>query len=178
MQRYRTIKICDMAEASLIKNEVLKFINEKMSGIDIGTQGMPIFDNVISVDKYLHEKGVVHLKGDARKLNWFKDNVLDYVFSSHCYEDITLEEKPAVLREWARVIHTNGYLLLYLPDECAYRAYCKKVGSAHNSAHKDINFGIQTVRDIVKNHCSNILKEIYAIEKHASYSFFLVYRKL
>ena len=178
MEHVRIVKISTLSETTRIKKEALKFIDESMNGLDIGTQGMPIFDSTISMDLRNSKKGVVNLRGDARNLKWFNDGVFDYVFSSHCFEDMRPEEKPAVLKEWARVVQKGGYVLLYLPDEQAYRAYCKKAGTLNNAAHTDKNFSINTVRDIVKEHCFNILEEIYAIEKHEPYGFFLVYRKI
>lgn len=54
-----------------------------------------------------------NLTGDAANLFWFKDNILDYIFSSHLLEH--LERPEAAIKEWFRVLKPGGYLVLYLP---------------------------------------------------------------
>ena len=166
------------AESGRIKEEVRKFINEKMNGLDIGSGGAPIFIQSISLDKKFEGRlsNLIQLKGDARDLYWFKDEVLDYVFSSHCLEDFSDKEKPGILKEWTRVIKIKGYLILYLPNEQKYREYCNRQNAERNVNHKDINFDIFKLR-LITNTMPN-LKEIYSIEHHESYSFFTVYRKM
>lgn len=166
-------------EAFLIRDEVLKFIKKDMNGLDIGSGGAPIIPQAISMNFVTgHFTDNVQLRGNAKNLEWFKDGCLDYVFSSHCFEDFLPEEKTSVFREWVRVLKKGGKLLLYLPDEQTYRNYCALVGSQRNLDHTDSTFSLNTLRRLVQDNCKDIVKEVYTIEHHATYSFFVVYEKI
>jgi len=171
------IKIRHMGEINKIEEEAKKFITPQMNGIDIGTGGVPILLQSISIDfNYPGQYSeLVQLKGDAKNLYWFKDNCMDYVFSSHCFEDIEPANKVATFKEWLRVIKVGGIMLLYLPDERIYREYNKAHGAIPNGAHKDANFNIDTMRNIAKQFP---IKEIYSIPNHGDYCFFIVFQKL
>jgi ubiquinone/menaquinone biosynthesis C-methylase UbiE len=81
--------------------------------------------------------------GDARNLYWFRDNVLDYVFSSHLLEDF--EDIETVLREWLRVLKVGGHLILFCPDEKIFRGQ----GFGYNPHHKHQDFSIEFVEKIL-----------------------------
>jgi predicted SAM-dependent methyltransferase len=152
-----------------------KYINKEMNGIDIGSGGAPIFVNTISMDrKNGHWSELVQLHGDAKSLYWFKDGVMDYVFSSHCFEDFLEEEKPSVLKEWVRIIRPGGFLILLLPDERKYRDYCAARNTKPNGAHKDPDFSMDKVSKIVSTHTPNLI-ELERGEVSA-YSFIMVYQ--
>ena len=81
----------------------------KGSGIDVGAGFWPL-PNSISVDSH-RGPGLGKIVAD------FKDNSLDYVFSSHCLEHI--EYWQAALNEWIKKLKPNGVIFLYLPHpEC------------------------------------------------------------
>jgi predicted SAM-dependent methyltransferase len=115
------------------------------AGVDLGSGGDPVVPTAISVDlppeefnAYLavdFQRGPMHLRGDARKLHWFADGVLDYVYSSHLLEDFPLEEWSAILREWCRVVRPGGYLVLLLPERERFRA-AVAAGQPDNVAHR------------------------------------------
>lgn len=171
-----TIKIRWMGETGKIEKEALKFISPEMNGLDIGSGGAPILLQAIGIDREYPApySEYVHLKGDAGDLYWFKNNCMDYIFSSHCLEDF--EDKAEVLREWIRVLKEGGLLLLYLPDEKIYRELCKKRGQPNNLAHKDAEFSLKKLRKIVED--NNLpIDEIYCLESHGEYCFFIVYTK-
>lgn len=122
------------------------------NGLDLGFGGSPISPSAICVDR---EEGHIersnhpcpsptHLVGDAADLYWFRDGVLDYVFSSHCIEDF--EDTAVVLKEWLRVIKPGGHLVLYAPDQKVYEEHCRKDGSLPNGAHKHPDFGLEFVK--------------------------------
>jgi len=166
-----------VGETHHIVQEVLKFINKDMNGLDLGSGGLPVIPQAISVD-YLN--GIytdnVQLRGNVANLYWFKDDIMDYVFSSHCLEDFEHPNKIIALREWIRVVKPGGLILLYLPDEQRFRAYCGGIG---NPNHKDEFFSIKTMREIIEHPViRGTVEEIYAIEEHQAYSFFIVLRKL
>ena len=71
------------------------------------------------------------LIGYANNLKWFKDDVLDYVFSSHLLEHMA--DISGTLKEWLRVLKPGGRIVLYLPLEGHYPS----VGEpGANSDHK------------------------------------------
>lgn len=118
-------------------------------GVDLGPGGDPINETAIRIDLPQPYSQVgscgVQLAGDARRLSWFRDDVLDYVYSSHLLEDF--EDTAGVLREWLRVLKPDGRLILFCPDEQAYRAYCAKTGQAYNTNHWHENFSLHSVKE-------------------------------
>ena len=175
-----------MSETDKIRSEVEKFITPSQNGLDIGSNGSPIFTQSISLDQLSGHVGVhasvggtlgdlVQLRGDALDLYWLTNKSLDYVYSSHCLEDFNSTDKLIALREWVRVIRNGGYLLLYLPDQKRYEAECQRNGSQPNQDHQDPNFNIDTVRQLVQE-LKLPVQEVYSLPNHAIYSFFLVYQ--
>jgi predicted SAM-dependent methyltransferase len=146
-------------------------------GLDLGFGGDKIAPHAIGVDMPQPYTRVgddpVQLGGDARNLYWFRDGVLDFVYSSHLLEDF--EDTVEIMREWVRVLKPGGHLVLYLPDERTYRAYCQKTGHPYNQNHKLDCFG--------PDHVLNCAQEIGQLEiVHVSgivnhYSFEVVFRK-
>jgi predicted SAM-dependent methyltransferase len=116
---------------------------EGKMGLDLGFGGDAISPHSITMDLPKPYTNVgdnhQHLAGDARNLYWFRDGVLDYVYSSHLLEDFA--ELEPVLTEWLRVIKPGGQLILCLPYEQKYREYCKanKEGRNLHHTHKDMN---------------------------------------
>lgn len=112
------------------------------NGVDIGCGGDPVVPNSIAFDlppaEFLHYHSnippsfPIHWGGDAASLP-FKDNVCDYVYSSHVIEDF-LDWEPYLL-EWARVIKPGGYLVILLPDKARWAAALAN-GQPPNCAHK------------------------------------------
>ena len=93
-------------------------------GIDIGFGGDPIAPNC---------RGWDIEDGDAQYLKGIKDNSFDFVYSSHTLEHMS---DPAMsLRNWWRVLKTNGYLILYIPHRDLYEKK-KNLPSKWNPDHK------------------------------------------
>ncbi len=120
-------------------------------GLDLGFGGDPITPHAIRVDQLTpyanYKNNSVQLGGDARKLTWFRDGTLDFIYSSHLLEDF--EDTESVLREWLRVLKPGGRLILFCPDEQIYRKYCQRTGHPYNSCHKIENFSLTYVKDIL-----------------------------
>ena len=118
-------------------------------GVDLGFGGDPIVPTAIRVDMPAPYTEVgefrVQLGGDATKLVWFRDRVLDYVYSSHLLEDF--EDTDAVLREWLRVLKPGGRLIIFCPDEQQFRAHCACTGQHYNPHHKHADFSLRFVKD-------------------------------
>lgn len=91
-------------------------------GIDIGA-GYWKLPGSISVDPY---RGKIR-----RNLSGFKEESLDYIFSSHCLEHI-LNWKDE-LRKWLKLLKRNGRLFLYLPHpKCMiWRPGAPGIGEGH-----------------------------------------------
>lgn len=147
-------------------------------GIDIGYGGDPIVSHAICMDlpeayaKYLQHPQ--HLHGDAADLRWFRDSCLDFVYSSHVLEDFV--DTRSVLEEWLRVLKPAGNLVLYLPDEQVYRAYCRAQNKPPNPHHVHEHFGLNQVKD-----CLCPRKDIEVVHERfpvGIYSFELVVRKI
>lgn len=84
-------------------------------GLDIGCGPEKIRPEAIGVD--------VSGKGDincdiARGIDILSDNFFDYIFSSHCLED--LEDTEFILRDWWKKLKVGGNLILYLPHKSFY----------------------------------------------------------
>ena len=146
-------------------------------GMDIGYGGDPIVPHAICMDLpqgYAHYKNhVQHLHGDARDLHWFRSNSLDWIYSSHVLEDF--EDTKAVLEEWLKVVKSGGNLVLYLPDEQTYRAYCRSQGRPPNIHHIHEDFSLHYVKECLVHRTDvEIIHERFPV---GIYSFELVLRK-
>lgn len=104
-----------ISETAKIRGKVAEYIKENSYGIDIGCGSDKLYSNSVGMDK--HKTNVVDLVGDAREIP-FKNNEFDYVFSSHCLENLI--DKEGVLKEWCRVIKTGGKIALYSPHKDLY----------------------------------------------------------
>lgn len=147
-------------------------------GIDIGYGGDPISPSAITIDYPQGHMAFtgghpMNIGGDASKLNWFANEALDYVYSSHCLEDF--EDTESILREWVRVLKVGGKLVILCPDQKRYEAHCQATNQPPNAAHKLAHFGLQ--------HCQNCLdrigktKTVFAKDVENDYSFYLVAQK-
>ena len=120
-------------------------------GLDLGFGGDPITTGAIRVDAPLPYATTgsmsIQLGGDATRLHWFRDGVLDYIYSSHLLEDF--EDTGSVLREWLRVLKPGGRLVLFCPDEQVYRKHCRETGQIYNEHHKHADFSLEKVKGIL-----------------------------
>lgn len=112
------------------------------NGIDIGSGGDPVVSSAIQVDlvesafeNYGHVFSAtvpIQWRGDGRNLP-FKDEVLDYVYSSHLLEDF-LDWTP-LLTEWIRVLKPGGNLVIIVPDKFMFNE-CIRLHGGGNASHK------------------------------------------
>lgn len=112
------------------------------NGVDLGSSGDPVVPTALQVDlptgasyspDFSQGRYPVQFRGDATKLTWFRDGVLDYVFSSHLLEDFA-DWTPA-LCEWSRVLRPGGHLVIFIPEK---ERWAKAVadGQPPNNAHR------------------------------------------
>jgi Methyltransferase domain len=120
-------------------------------GLDLGPGGDPITESAVRIDlpePYSRVGALpVQLGGDASDLYWFRDGVLDFVYSSHLLEDY--EDPKVVLIEWLRVLRPGGNLVIFCPDEQVFRAHCIKTGQPYNHHHKLADFSLEKVKAIL-----------------------------
>lgn len=165
-----------ISETSKCRNSLAPYCQG--NGLDIGFGGDPIKPNAICLDlpeRYAkYGNSPQHLHGDARYLTWFRDNSLDYVFSSHVLEDF--EDTLSVFKEWMRVIKPSGKLILFLPDEKTYRQFCVAKGRFPNSHHKHSDFSPEYMKAIIKEYgYGEVIHENFPV---GIYSFEMVVKKL
>jgi uncharacterized protein (TIGR02246 family) len=181
VQAHKSLRLSyQNSETSKARPRLSKFCQG--NGIDLGYGGDPVVPSAITMDlpnPYTKLGSYPqNLAGDARDLYWFKDNVLDYVYSSHLLEDFPAEETALVIREWLRVIKVGGVLVLYGPDEQAYRAYCQRLRQVPNAAHKIKNFGLKYLKEVMEKNFQGKYSLVHEIELIDEYCFDLVVRKL
>lgn len=147
-------------------------------GLDLGFGGDPINSKAIRIDLPAPYSQVgrlpVQLGGKAEDLYWFKDNVLDFVFSSHLLEDFYQTEE--VLTEWIRVLKPGGRLIIFCPDEQIYRQHCKATGQPYNKQHVHEDFSLLFVKKCLEK--IGATRVIYESENQNIYSWDLVCEKI
>lgn len=150
-------------------------------GVDVGYGGISITPTTINID--LPEKrqhggdDPQHLYGNGRNLYWFKDGVLDYVYSSHLLENFEINDMVAFIEEWMRVVKKGGRIVLYLPDEQAYREHCHEAGANHNPAHKYAELNLEWFKKNVANKFLSRSSFIYQNPQMGKFSFGIVMEK-
>jgi len=165
-----------VSETSKCRERLKKYI--RGYGVDIGYGGDPIVDWAITIDLPTPYTKVgnhpLNLGGDARNLYWFRDEVLDFVYSSHLLEDF--ENTKEVLKEWLRVLKVGGHLILYCPVEQVYREHCKKTGQPYNYAHKIEHFDMEYVKNVLDE--IGVTEIVHSNPLVDDYSFELVAKKV
>jgi SAM-dependent methyltransferase len=147
-------------------------------GVDLGFGGDPIADHAIRVDlprpyTKTGRNQSVQLGGDCADLKWFRDNSLDFVYSSHLLEDFP--DTAAVLREWMRVLKPGGHLVILCPDEQRFRAHCARTGQGLNPYHKHADFSLAKVKAMMAEIGGNQI--VHEKDPVHIYSWELVCRK-
>jgi predicted SAM-dependent methyltransferase len=121
------------------------------NGVDLGFGGEAITPSAVRIDyPRPYSRGLgqpVQLGGDCRRLEWFRDECLDYVYSSHLLEDF--EDTEGALKEWLRVLKPGGYLVLFCPDEQVFRRHCEATGQRYNEHHQHADFSLEKVKMIL-----------------------------
>jgi SAM-dependent methyltransferase len=148
-------------------------------GLDLGFGGDPITPASIRMDMikpYADYLGIhpVQLGGDVTDLYWFRDGVLDYVYSSHVLEDFV--EVELVLSEWLRVLKRGGRLVIYCPDEQIYRKYCADTGHPYNIHHVHADFSLAFVQRALAR--LGLTRELHSAPRVEIYSWEIVVEKL
>ena len=147
------------------------------NGLDLGYGGDPILPSAITLDlddaDLRTGNSPLNLKGSADNLYWFKDGVLDYIYSSHLLEDFADTEH--ILLEWLRVLKVGGLLVLFCPVERVYRQYCEKHNQPYKINHKIENFSLDYILKILEP--IGMTEMVHSTEIVDEYSFELVVKK-
>lgn len=149
------------SEVAKCRDRVLKYCQGR--GLDIGCGKDKIKPDAIGIDK--RNFSCVDLLCDATEIP-YPDESMDYVFSSHCLEDI--EDTESTLREWLRVIKDKGYLILYLPDKNLYKGV--------NLDHKH-DFTVSDIIRILKKIGNVNILDASTYGSNNEYSFQIVAQK-
>lgn len=115
----------------------------KGAGLDIASQGSPVVPWAWQLDlppaEFEHyngggaPRGPIQLRGNARRLP-VESGSLDFVYSSHLLEDFPQETWPDILGEWSRVLKSNGYLIILVPERTRWAAAIAR-GQSPNCSH-------------------------------------------
>ena len=127
-------------------NQVIQFT--KGVGIEVGCGLNKIHASAIGINKVLSDNDFdypfgAQIQYEGDNLPFFKDNSLDYVFSSHCLEHI-VDTKKALL-EWTRVLKNGGYLVLILP----HKSYFPNIGQKNSNPDHEHDFLPEDVKKII-----------------------------
>jgi predicted SAM-dependent methyltransferase len=148
------------------------------NGLDIGYGGDAIIPSAITIDLDANDLKVgnapLNLKGCADNLYWFKDGVLDYIYSSHLLEDFSNTKE--VLKEWLRTLKVGGMLVLFCPVERIYRKYCEDNNQPYNVDHKIVNFSLEYLSLVLDS--IGVTQVIHSVDLIEEYSFELVVQKI
>jgi ADP-heptose:LPS heptosyltransferase/SAM-dependent methyltransferase len=187
---YRAAGISGTSETSKFRKDILEAVKTgfgtslpDLAGVDIGCGGDALLAEAICVDLPLPYtkcgRSPIHLKGNAAHLPWFADNVLDYVYSSHLFEDFPEPENAAILREWLRALKPGGLLILLLPDQPRYLAACARKGEAPNPHHSIPHFGPGYVHQLADRNGACRVEHITEFWKSnpEEYNFLAILRK-
>jgi DNA modification methylase len=160
-------------------------------GIDIGYGGDPINHMAITMDQPMSDHNPLcgispqNLSGNASDLKWFRDGVLDYVYSSHVLEDFGIGETEKVLTEWFRVLKVGGLMVLFLPDQQRYLNFCYRNHQPVNGNHKIDHFGLSYLKDLIDKNFKDQVKIVFERDPfhldsgdRGWYSFTLVLEKI
>lgn len=153
-------------ETSKCRNRMLRHCQGK--GLDLGHGGDKICKDAIGVDHF--KQSPQDIVSDVRDLPSIPDKSVDYVYSSHCLED--LEDTEGALREWLRPLKTGGHLILYLP----HKDYYPNVGTPEaNPGHK-YDFREKDIIDLLDK--IGLTEVIHTAVYPKEYSFELVAKKV
>ena len=153
-----------MGETWKIKDKIIQYCTGK--GLDLGCGDEKIALDAVGVD--IRQTQAVDMILDISGKLPYEDDVFDYVFSSHALEHLD-GDLVSVLREWSRVIHAGGFLVLYLP----HRDYYKEANPEHRRSFCEDDI-ISLLRDV-----GNLTVRDYGLDTGPGrYSFWVVAEKI
>ena len=162
-------------EAAKVRWDIVQYTRGQ--GLDLGCGPHKAFPHFTGVDN-LKDVGLFGIEVSPDKvvescenLVEFEDVSQDFVFSSHLLEHI--EDYPAALKEWWRVIRPGGYLVLYLPHK---NLYPNVDTPGANPDHKH-DFDPRMIKDVMHGMGGWSLLVNEVRDEGAEYSFLQVWEK-
>lgn len=138
-------------EACAAKSETAKYRNLTTqycqgNGIDIGSGGDPVVPWAIQIElseadyanynNHNLPRGPVQYRASGALFDLpFKDETLDFVYSSHVLEDYARGDWRRLLPEWARVLKKGGYLIILVPEVDRWTFALQHLGQPPNCSH-------------------------------------------
>lgn len=166
-------------EAAKISWEIVRWTRGR--GLDIGAGLYRTFPHFITVDNNIDARLFGHqmprpdvFVQDAGDLDVFSDSSMDFIFSSHMLEHVEEDRLVKVLKEWWRVLRTDGYLVLYLPDEDQY----PKVGEDGANPDHKWNVSYNAVVRVMEHVGEWDLRDFQKRSEGDEYSLLFVFQKL
>lgn len=131
-----------MSETAKVRHLVQQYCKGK--GIDVGCGGDKVVPTAIGVDLPQPYTNVgndeIEVRCDIEKEYLpFKDESLDYVYSSHLIEDF--EETETILYKLIKPLKEGGYLILVFPNQLVY----EKAYGGFNEHHKHRDMGLSFI---------------------------------
>lgn len=155
-------------EVGKIRWEVLPWTQG--TGLDLGCGDIKLWPSSMGIDN--GPGRAKNLSGDVSKLQLIASEGVDYVFSSHCLED--LDDTAATLAEWWRVLKVGGHLVLYLP----HAEFYPRIGTpGANNNHKHDFLPEDIVRHMQAVAPDWVLRDNQERNTGDEYSFLQVYTK-
>tara|TARA_Y100000591_G_scaffold47801_3_gene36186 strand:- start:2835 stop:3929 length:1095 start_codon:yes stop_codon:yes gene_type:complete len=150
-------KLKTTSETSKVRHLILPFIQKAEKIADIGFGGDKIISNAVGIDYEIPYTYTgddhVDIGCDVLKGIPVDDHAFDCVYSSHLIEDF--EDTKSILREFIRILKSDGILALVVPNEVIYREHCLKTNQQYNSHHKinhmDANYLESTLKSMAVN---------------------------
>jgi predicted SAM-dependent methyltransferase len=120
---YRIQPFLDRFRKQLIPNPIYK--SPKKMNLGSSVSSIPGYLNIDALKERNPD-----IVCDIRKLKFAEDDEYDLVRASHVLEHFCVEEIPALLSEWRRVIKPGGYFVVCVPNYIAlsWRAILKPSG--------------------------------------------------
>lgn len=168
-------KMAYLVESRKIDNRADVRAATQGNGVDLGAGHGKIRETSLGIDFGSCGK---NWEGDVTTLHWFKDEVLDYVYSSHTLEHV--DDDRVVLKEWLRVIKPGGRLVLYLPDDEEF----DNTEQVANREHKHV-YTVESLRTLLESiggleiiTCVQDKGKVEAYPGHNRYSVLAIARKI
>jgi len=160
------------SETAKCRPRVLRYCQGK--GIDIGCGQEKIKEDAIGLDQHKMPGCPIDIVADACNIP-FKDEVFDYVFSSHCLEDI--KDTKSALKEWVRILKKGGYLILYVPTwETIGKIADTPLNNPRHRADLDEKLIINCLNDVMEYRL--IKQKFYINDEGPEYSLELIVQKV
>jgi SAM-dependent methyltransferase len=138
-------------------------------GLDVGCGPEKIRKDAIGIDMSGH--GDLNFNVQSG-LNILADEAFDYVFSSHCLED--LEYPEIALKDWWGKVKVGGHFVLYLPHKDFY----PNIGQVGCNVKHQHDFLPEDITEMMDKFATYEILHQRVSSENDEYSFEFVFKKL